>query len=46
MRLQDKGNRFVFVDKNTDRLKAEQPIGFISSIKLNHDLTDTHVKKS
>ena len=46
MRLQDKGNRFVFVDKNTDRLKAEQPIGFISSIKLNHDLTDTHIKKS
>ena len=46
MRLQDKGNRFVFVDKNTDRLKAEQPIGFFSSIKLNHDLTDTHIKKS
>ena len=46
MRLQDKGNRFVFVDKNTDLLKAEQQIGFISSIKLNHDPTDTHIKKS
>ena len=45
MRLQDKGNRFVFVDKNTDLLKAEQQIGFISSIKLNHDPTDTHIKK-
>ena len=46
MRLQHKDNRFVFVDKNTDRLKGEQKIGFISSIKLNHDPTDTHIKKS
>ena len=46
MRLQHKDNRFVFVDKNTDRLKGEQQIGFISSVKLNHDPTDTHIKKS
>ena len=44
MRLQDKGNRFVIVDKNTDRLKTQQQIGLSSSIKLNHDPTDTHIK--
>ena len=44
MRLQDKGNRFVIVDKNTDSLKTQQQIGLSSSIKLNHDPTDTHIK--
>ena len=45
MRLQDKGNRFVIVDKNTDRLKAQQQIGRSSFIKLNQVPTDTHIKK-
>ena len=45
MRLQDKGNRFVIVDKNTDRLKVQQQIGRSSFIKLNHVPTDTHIKK-
>ena len=45
MRLQDKGNRFVTVDKSTDRLKAQQQIGRSCLIKFNHDPTDTHIKK-
>ena len=45
MKLQDKDNRFVTVDKNTDRLKALQQIGRSSFIKPNHDPTDTHIKK-
>ena len=32
------------MDKNTDRLKTQQQIGLSSSIKLNHDPTDTHIK--
>ena len=43
MRLQDKGNRFVVVDKNTDRLKAQQQIRSSSFIKPNHDSTDTNI---
>ena len=45
MRLQHKGNRFAIVDKSTDRLKAQQQIGRSSLIKLNHDPTDTHIKR-
>ena len=45
MRLQDKGNRFVIVVKNTDHLKAQQQKGRSSFIKLNHDPTVTHIKK-
>ena len=45
MRLKDKTNRFVTVDNNTDHLKAQQQIGRSSFIKLNHDPTDTHIKK-
>ena len=44
MGLQDKGNRFVIVDKNTDPLKAQQQIGRSSFIKLYQDPTDTHIK--
>ena len=44
MGLQDKGNRFVIADKNTDPLKAQQQIGRSSFIKLYHDPTDTHIK--
>ena len=31
------------MDKNTDRLKAQQQIGRSSLIKLNHDPTDTQI---
>ena len=44
MRLQDKGNRFAIVDKNTDCLKAQQQIGRSSFIKLKYNPTDTHIK--
>ena len=45
MTVQDKTNRFVIVEKKTDHLKAQQQIGRSSFIKLNHDPTDTHIKK-
>ena len=45
MRLQDKGNRFVIVDKDTDCLKAQQQIACSSFTKLDHDLTYTHIQK-
>ena len=45
MTVQDKTNRFVIVDKNTDHLKAQQQIGRSYFIKLNHDPADTHIKK-
>ena len=45
MRLQDKGNRFAIVNRNTDRLKAQQQIGRSSFVKLNHDPINTHIKK-
>ena len=45
MRLQDRGNRFVIVDKNTDHFKEQQQIGRSYFIKLNHDPADTHIKK-
>ena len=31
MRLQDKGNRFVITDKETDKIKAQQQIAKSSS---------------
>ena len=45
IRLQDKGNRFVIMDKNTDRPKGQQQIGRSFFIKLNRDLTNIHIKK-
>ena len=42
----DKGNRFAIVDKDIDRLKEQQQIKRRSSIKLDHDPTDTQIKKS
>ena len=44
MRLQDKSYIFFFVDKDIDHLKAQQQIGRSSFI--NHDPTDTHIKKN
>ena len=43
MRLQDKGNRFVIVDKQTDKLKAEQQISKSNFIRLDYDPTEEHI---
>ena len=39
MRLQRQSNRFVIVDKETDKIKAQQRIGKSLFQELNHDLT-------
>jgi len=44
MRLQDKGNRFIVVDKNTDKLKANEQIERSSFVRLDHDPTLMHVE--
>ena len=43
MRLQDKGNKFVIVDKQTDKLKAEQQISKSNFIRLDYDPTEEHI---
>ena len=45
MRLQDNGNRFVIVEKDTDRLKAQQQITRSTFNKLDYDPTYTHIQK-
>ena len=45
MRLQDKGNRFILVDKTTDKQKAMEQIDRSSFIKLDSDPTQEHIKK-
>ena len=45
MRLQDKGNKFDIVDKDTSCLKAQKQIACSSFTKLDHDLTYTHIQK-
>ena len=45
MRLQDKGNRFVIMDKQTDKLKAEQQISKSNFIRLDYDPTEEHISK-
>ena len=44
MRQQDKGNRFVIVDKEPDKIKAKGQIDRSSFIKLNQDPTNNHIK--
>ena len=44
MRLQDKGNRFIIVDKDTDTQKAEEQIARSSFDKIDHDPTSSHVE--
>ena len=44
MRIQDKGNRFIVVDKETDRNKAQEQIDRSSFITLDHDPTSNHIK--
>ena len=45
MRLQDKSNRFVVVDKETDKIKAQQQIAVSSFQQLDYDPTKEHIKK-
>ena len=45
MRTQDKGNRFVIVDKSTDKLKANEQIMRSSFVELEHDPTKLHIEK-
>ena len=45
MRTQDKGNRFVIVDKATDIQKANEQIERSSFTKLDYDPTPNHIEK-
>ncbi|XP_057302660.1 uncharacterized protein LOC130636829 [Hydractinia symbiolongicarpus] len=45
IRTQDKGNRFVIVDKVTDKEKAKQQIQRSSFVTLEHDPTLQHIQK-
>ena len=44
MRMQDKGNRFIIVDKNTDKEKANIQIEKSSFITLETDPTEKHIQ--
>ena len=44
MRLQEKGNRFVVVDKETDQIKAQQQIAKSSFQELYCDPKKEHKK--
>ena len=44
MSLQDKGNRFIIVDKDTDTRKAEEQIARSSFDKIDYDPTSSHVE--
>ena len=46
IRQQDKGNRFVLVDKETDIKKADDQINRSFFEKLNHDPTMDHIRGS
>ena len=45
MRLQDKGNRFIIVDKQTDCEKANEQIKRSSFLKIDYDSTILHINK-
>ena len=45
MRIQDKGNRFVIVDKETDKEKAKEQIERSSFVEVEHDPTKEHIQK-
>ena len=45
MRTQDKGNRFVIVDKETDQIKAQEQIARSSFVELQHDPTLQHIQE-
>ena len=45
LRIQDKGNRNVFVDKTADEEKAIEQIRKSSFKKIHFDPTSSHIKK-
>ena len=45
LRTQDKGNRFVIVDKLTDKAKAKKQIDRSSFVEIDHDPTQSHIRK-
>ena len=45
MQLQDKGNRFIIVDKQTDCKKANEQIERSSFLKIDYDPTTFHINK-
>ena len=45
MRLQDKGNRFIIVDKQTDCEKDNDQIERSSFLKIDYDPTTLHINK-
>ena len=45
MRLQDKGNRFIIVDKQTDCEKANEQIERSSFLEIDYDPTTLHINK-
>ena len=45
MRLQDKGNKFIIVDKQTDCEKANEQIERSSFLKIDYDPTTLHINK-
>ena len=45
MRLQEKGNRFIIVDKQTDHEKADDQIERTYYLKIDYDPTTLHIDK-
>ena len=45
MPLQDKGNRIITADKQTDHEKANEQIERSSFLKIDYDPTTLHIKK-
>ena len=45
MQLQDKGNRFIIVDKQTDCKKTNEQIERSSFLKIDYDPTTLHINK-
>ena len=46
LRIQDKGNRFIFVDKKTHKEKANEQIRKSNFKKVHFDPTSLYIKKS
>ena len=45
IRLQDKGNGFALVNKETNKVKAQQQIAKSSFQELDYDPTKEHIKR-
>ena len=45
LRLQDKGKRFIYVDKETDIIKTEEQINDSNFINIRNDRTSSHIDK-